>query len=106
MMHTFNASDGMRIAYYVDDFTDPWRAAPTLLMLHSAMSSAHRFYSMVPGLARHYRVVRMDSRGHGRSQVPPNNVPHDKERITKDVVELLDTLRLGKIGRASCRERV
>src|SRR2546423_4736389 len=97
MMHTFNASDGMRIAYYVDDFTDPWRAAPTLLRLHSAMSSARRFYSMVPGLARHYRVLRMDSRGHGRSEVPPPHLPHNKERITQDVLELLDMLGLDKV---------
>src|SRR5690242_20414026 len=97
MMQTFTASDGVRIAYYVDDFTDPWKPAATVLMLHSAMSSARRFYSMVPGLARHYRVVRMDSRGHGQSQVPPGHMPHNKERITKDVVELLDTLGLEKV---------
>ncbi|MGZ5123817.1 MAG: alpha/beta fold hydrolase [Burkholderiales bacterium] len=97
MKHTFVASDGVRIAYYVDDFTDPWRQAPILLMIHSAMSSARRFYSMVPGLARQYRVVRMDSRGHGESQVPPPDVPHDKERITQDVLELLGVLGADKV---------
>ena len=91
-MQSFTTSDGVRIAYYIDDFTDPWKTPPTLLMLHSAMSSSRRFYSMVPGLARHYRVVRMDSRGHGQSQVPPPEVPHSKERLTQDVLELLDTL--------------
>jgi 3-oxoadipate enol-lactonase len=90
--NTFVTSDGIRLAYYVDDYTDPWKSAPTLLMLHSAMSSAKRFYSMVPGLAKHYRVVRLDSRGHGASEVPPSEVPHDKGRLNKDVLELLDTL--------------
>ena len=27
---TFAASDGLSLAYYIDDFTDPWRNAPTL----------------------------------------------------------------------------
>lgn len=93
-MHTFTTSDGVKIAYYIDDFTDPWKTAPTLLMLHSAMSSSRRFYSMVPGLAAHYRVLRMDTRGHGNSQVPAAGVPHSKERLTQDVLELLELLEL------------
>ena len=96
-MQNYITSDGVKIAYYVDDFTDPWTSPPTLLMLHSAMSSSRRFYSMVPGLARKFRVVRMDSRGHGNSQVPPPGVPHNKERITQDVLELLDLLKLDSV---------
>jgi pimeloyl-ACP methyl ester carboxylesterase len=92
MRETFTTSDGIRLAYYIDDFTDPWRNAPTLLMLHSAMSSAKRFYSMVPGLARHCRVIRLDSRGHGESEVPPPHVAHSRERLNQDVLELLDRL--------------
>src|SRR5688572_28193443 len=92
MKETFTASDGVRLAYYIDDYTDPWKTAPTLLMIHSAMSSAKRFYSMVRGLARHYRVVRLDSRGHGESEVPPPHVPHTRERLNQDVLELLDRL--------------
>ena len=96
-MHTFKTSDGIRIAYYIDDFTDPWKTAPTLLMLHSAMSSSRRFFSMVPGLAKHFRVIRMDSRGHGQSQVPSADVPHNKERLSQDVLELLDTVGVDKV---------
>ena len=54
--HTFTASDGLELAYYVDDNTDPWADAPTLLMLHAAMGNAQRFYAWVPTLSRHYRV--------------------------------------------------
>jgi 3-oxoadipate enol-lactonase len=92
---TFKTSDGMDIAYYVDDFTDPWRATEPLVMLHPAMSSSRRFYSMVPGLARRFRVIRVDSRGHGASQIPPANLPVNKERLVQDVLELLDHLKLG-----------
>ncbi len=47
-MESFTASDGARLAYYIDDFTDPWKQAPTLLLLHAAMGSARRYYAWVP----------------------------------------------------------
>jgi len=67
---SFTASDGIRLGYCIDDFTDPWKEAPVLLLLHAAMGSARRYYAWVPPLSRHYRVVRMDLRGHGSSQIP------------------------------------
>src|SRR5580698_6962828 len=84
--------DGVRIAYAIDDFTDPWRKPPTLLLLHAAMGSSKRWYAAVPALLRHYRVVRMDLRGHGESQVPPPEPPLSMDRLVQDVRELLDHL--------------
>ncbi len=72
MHQSFHASDGNRIAYTIDDYTDPWRTPATLLLLHAAMGSSKRWYAAVPPLCRDYRVVRMDLRGHGDSQVPPS----------------------------------
>jgi len=89
---SFAAGDGRRLAYYIDDFTDPWANAPTLLLLHAAMGSARRYYAWVPHLARDYRVVRMDLRGHGASEVPPASEPLTLERLVTDVIELLDHL--------------
>ncbi len=36
------AGDGERIAYYIDDFIDPLREAPVMLLLHSAMGNSQR----------------------------------------------------------------
>jgi 3-oxoadipate enol-lactonase len=91
-MPSFTASDGVRLAYYVDDFTDPWKEAPVLLLLHAAMGSSRRYYAWVPPLARHYRVVRMDLRGHGGSEVPPADRALSLERLVGDVNELMDHL--------------
>src|SRR5438105_8350998 len=88
----FTASDGLSLAYYTDDFTDPWKNAPTLLLLHAAMGSARRYFAWVPHLARDYRVVRLDLRGHGRSQIPPAEQPLTLDRLALDVTELLDHL--------------
>jgi pimeloyl-ACP methyl ester carboxylesterase len=92
MTGSFRASDGNRIAYTIDDFTDPWQAPETLLLLHAAMGSSKRWYAAVPPLCRHYRVVRMDLRGHGDSQVPPPEPALTMDRLVQDVRELLDHL--------------
>lgn len=95
-MHSFVTSDGVRLNYYVDDFTDPWTKPSTLVMLHPAMGSAKRYYAMVPRLARRYRVVRLDLRGHGASQIPAEALPFSLERLAQDTVELFDHLKLDK----------
>lgn len=89
-MDSFTASDGMRLGYCIDDFTDPWKKAPILLLLHAAMGSARRYYAWVPPLTRHYRVVRMDLRGHGSSEIPPADRELTLGRLVQDVIELMD----------------
>src|SRR5215472_14784927 len=64
MNHTFTTADGLKLAYYVDDFTDPWRKSDTALLLHAAMGNSQRWFQWMPSLARRYRVVRLDLRGH------------------------------------------
>ena len=93
-METFQAGDGNAIAYCVDDFTDPWREAKTVILLHSAMANAQRYYAWVPAMARRYRVVRMDLRGHGDSAVPPADPPLSMDRLVQDVLDLMDHLQI------------
>ena len=88
----FTTSDGPSLAYYIDDFTNPWQRPATLLLLHAAMGSARRYFAWVPHLAREYRVVRLDLRGHGSSPVPPAEEPLALDRLVTDVAELLDHL--------------
>lgn len=91
MQHYFER-DGLRLSYYLDDFTDPWRDAPTLVLLHGAMANARRFYSWVPALARDYKVVRLDLRGHGDSQVPTEAQGLSLDVLVDDLIGLLDHL--------------
>lgn len=93
-METFVASDGTRLAYVVDDWTDPWTTPETLVLLHAAMGSSTRLYAWVPHLAHDFRVVRMDLRGHGRSEVPSASRPLSLDRLARDVVDLLDHLEV------------
>lgn len=93
-MKSFSASDGNKIAYCIDDFTDPWQSSAPVILLHSAMANAQRFYAWVPKLSRSYRTIRMDIRGHGQSAVPPEAPTLTMDRLVLDVAELMDHLEL------------
>ena len=90
-MHELTASDGLKLRYAVDDFSDPWRPQETLILIHAGMGSSRRLYKWVPILSRHFRVVRPDMRGHGETQIPgPNQL--SITRLAQDVIELADHL--------------
>lgn len=55
------------IHYALDDFTDPWKNAPYLILQHGFDRSSQFWYSWVPYLARWFKVVRPDVRGLGQS---------------------------------------
>lgn len=89
-MNTFKTKDGLQLAYQVDDFTDPWREPDTLLLLHAAMGNSQRWFQWVPILARQYRVVRLDLRGHGQSQAPDPESDFSLSQLVSDALEVLD----------------
>ncbi len=89
-MNTFRSRDGLKLAYQVDDFTDPWRKPDTLLLLHAAMGNSRRWFQWVPVLARKYRVVTLDLRGHGNSEIPDPKSDFSLDQLVGDVVEVLD----------------
>lgn len=93
--HTFAAADGFKIAYWVDDFTDPWREPETVLLLHAAMGNSRRWFRWVPRLARRFRVVRMDLRGHGFSQKPKPEEPFSLDQLVGDAACLVEILGCG-----------
>jgi 3-oxoadipate enol-lactonase len=89
---TFRPTADLDMHYEVDDFTDPWRPAQTILMLHGNAESGHAWYGWVPTLARHYRVVRPDMRGFGLSTPMPRDFPWTLDRIIDDFTGLMDHL--------------
>ena len=91
-INTFSASDGLQLAYAIDDHTDPWAPKETLILLHAVLGSSRRFYKWVPLLSRHFRVVRLDMRGHGESGVPDEQ-HFSFEQLVRDVLALADHLQ-------------
>ncbi|WP_299952717.1 3-oxoadipate enol-lactonase [uncultured Modestobacter sp.] len=64
--------------------------APVLLLSNSLGSDLSMWDPQLPALAQRFRVVRYDTRGHGRSPAVPGDATIDD--LTDDVVALLDRL--------------
>ena len=89
--------DGIELFYTVDDFTDPWAEAETVV-LHHGMAKNHKlWYAWIPTIARHYRVVRFDMRGMGQSTAPQPGYPWSVDNFAGDLLELMDKLELGRV---------
>lgn len=79
-------SADLEISFEVYDST-----APTLLMVPAApITHSRSWKTVVPTLARHYRVVTMDGRGNGKSGNPASIAGHSRQRNVADLVSVLD----------------
>ena len=66
-MPTLYRSNQPALHYEIDDYTDPWKNAPFILLQHGYGRSATFWYRWVPYLSRFYKIVRPDLRGLGQS---------------------------------------
>jgi 3-oxoadipate enol-lactonase len=81
-------ANGIDVAYRIDG---P-EGAPAVVMSNSLMSDASMWDATVPALADRYRVVRYDTRGHGRTEVAPG--PYSIGLLADDLIALMDALRI------------
>jgi pimeloyl-ACP methyl ester carboxylesterase len=56
-----------QLYYHLDDWTDPWTQAQSVVMIHGFTESTEAWRPWVPHLGRRYRVIRYDQHGFGRS---------------------------------------
>ena len=82
----------LEMHYVVDDFTDPWTKAETILLLHGNAESSLAWYAWVPHLAHRYRVVRPDRRGYGQSTPMPKDYKWSFDVLIDDQICLMDAL--------------
>jgi len=66
--------------------------APVLVFSNSLGTDLAMWDSQTAALSRDFRILRYDTRGHGRSSVMPG--PHTMNHLADDVVGLLDELEL------------
>ena len=69
------------------------RGEPVLL-IHGGLANSNYWGHQVRALLKHYRVVVMDSRGHGRSS--RNEQPYGYDLMASDVLALMDHLGIKK----------
>jgi len=58
-----------RLYYELDDYTDPWKQAPYLMLQHGYARSSKFWRACVPYLSRFYKIIRLDLRGQGQSEI-------------------------------------
>src|SRR5689334_14433804 len=87
----FTTGDGARIAYRLDGPED----RPVLVLSNSIATTFNMWDGQVPELARSFRVLRYDFRGHGGSDAPAG--AYSLDRLGRDVLELLDVLGLARV---------
>jgi alpha/beta hydrolase fold len=90
-MRTFD-SNGIKIAYFVQGQGEP------VVLIHGWLSSAGINWAL-PGtsalLAKDFKVIALDVRGHGLSDKPMKEDAYGSE-LVEDVARLLDHLRIKK----------
>ncbi|MFC0453252.1 alpha/beta fold hydrolase [Rhodococcus jostii] len=67
-----------------------------VVLLHGFLQHWWEWREVVPGLAARYRVIRPDLRGAGWTDAPPTG--YTRDQLIADVVALLDTLELDRVG--------
>jgi pimeloyl-ACP methyl ester carboxylesterase len=85
---TFLAVPGGRI------FALEWGDGPLLLFAHATGMCARVYAELLAPLARHFRVIAYDARGHGRTELEamPGRIPRDWMLYRQDLVALVEAL--------------
>ena len=86
------AGSGVQLHYYDDDFTDPWQAAPTILLQHGFSRNGKFWYNWVPLLSCEYRVLRPDMRGMGETVIDEGQFEPSLDTFVDDLRSILDHL--------------
>ena len=80
--------------YELDDATAPW-----VVFVHGAGGSSSIWFLQIKEFIRHFNVLLVDLRGHGKSKAlaaHKEDRHYDFEVITRDIIEVLDSLNIHK----------
>lgn len=84
------AVTGARLFYRVDGPPE----APAILFSNSLGADLRMWEPQAQSLAARFRVIRYDTRGHGRSDAPPG--PYTLDQLSGDALALLDALDIAR----------
>lgn len=86
----FSTVNGISLYYRIDGPTGT--DAPWLVLSNALGTDVSLWSPQIGTFARHFRVLRYDTRGQGRSSVPPG--PYTIDQLSADVVALMDALEI------------
>ena len=67
---------------------------PVLVLIHGLLSSLETFIPVIPQLEKHFSLLLVDQRGHGKS--PPSGSDYTAYAMAEDLKVLLETLQIKK----------
>jgi 3-oxoadipate enol-lactonase len=70
--------------------------APVLMLSNSLGTDLHMWDDQAAEFAKHFRLVRYDRRGHGKSGAPKG--PYSFDRFGRDILAILDALKIKKMN--------
>lgn len=88
----FHHHDGLRLYYRLDGRAD----RPLLVLGNSLGTDVSMWEPQMEALTAHYRVLRIDTRGHGASDVKPGDARI--EDLARDVLAVADGLGAGRFS--------
>ena len=88
MSESFATINGIKICYDIHGIGEP------LILIHGFTSKKETFVAQVPELSKHFKVIRLDNRGSGKSERPDE--PYNMDMFVNDVRGLMDYLKIEK----------
>lgn len=88
----FIETDDLRMYYELDGPA----SAPALVLSNSLGTNLSLWDAQLPVFAQNFRLLRYDSRGHGRTSAPPG--AYSIEMLAHDLLHLLDALNLRRVN--------
>ncbi len=96
-MRAIEIEPNCRLFYEDDCFANPWESVETVLLIHGGCESSAAWFAWVPHLARKFRVIRIDLRGHGGSSIPSEKYQWSPSSLARDVGLFLDRLGIREV---------
>lgn len=90
-MPTITTNDGTKLYYELEGDA----SKPVLLFSNSLATDLHMWDDQIAAFADDHRILRYDSRGHGKSDAPKG--PYSIEMLGRDAIALLDALGFDKV---------
>jgi pimeloyl-ACP methyl ester carboxylesterase len=82
--------DGAKISYQEFGFYEPWTTPETIVMVHGFCRNSAFWYAWIPVLARRFRVLCLDLRGCGGSDVPAAGFSWSLQQLNDDLMDFMD----------------
>ncbi|UCE38755.1 MAG: alpha/beta fold hydrolase, partial [Thermoplasmata archaeon] len=85
-------NNGVRIYYEIEG------KGPPLVLQHGWSNSLEywRDFGYIEPLKEDYRLILIDARGHGKSDIPDDPEAYEMDLMAEDVITVLDHLNIGK----------